>query len=295
MADSAPAEWLGLQEALRRFVLARDTESASHIKPLHWYVASRLVIEGGFLPEEITPRPPFHVETRPRGRLILTHVPETGGSGERTVLGGLKTKNVDVVVTKEGIGPCIAISMKGTLKAFRNLTNRMEEAVGDCTNLHITYPALVYNFWSVLRANRPGPIPADAPLLGVSEGEFSPPDISLLSDGRPSEYVLRYHQAMANLTGREGIRDGPSRYEAVAITLVDAEEGRLGEVVSSYPDRDSPLLLAQFFGRIYAEYDLRFVYQAPALERTTRRRVWDPESPALRDPRVAEMLPRTAG
>ena len=44
------------------------------------------------------------------------------------MLGGLKTKDVDVVVSKPGIGPCVAVSIKGTLNAFRNLTNRMEEA-----------------------------------------------------------------------------------------------------------------------------------------------------------------------
>ena len=77
-----------------------------------------------------------------------------GSRGERTILGGLKTKDVDVVVAKHGIGPVMAVSMKGTLNAFRNLTNRMEEAVGDCTNLHISYPALVYGFLQVMRANR---------------------------------------------------------------------------------------------------------------------------------------------
>ena len=32
---------------------------AKHIKPLHWYIACRLVLEGGFNPDHITPRPPF--------------------------------------------------------------------------------------------------------------------------------------------------------------------------------------------------------------------------------------------
>jgi hypothetical protein len=127
-------------------------QSSAHIKPLHWYVASRLVIEGGFRPDEIRPRPPFEVK-REGKRWVLHHSELRGGGQERTVLGGLKTKNIDVVVTKDGIGPVIAVSMKGTLGAFRNLTNRMEEAVGDCTNLHIAYPALVYGFLEVLRAN----------------------------------------------------------------------------------------------------------------------------------------------
>ena len=42
-------------------------------------------------------------------------------------------------------------SMNG---AFRNLTNRMEETIGECTNLHITYPALVFGYLFIIRANR---------------------------------------------------------------------------------------------------------------------------------------------
>ncbi|WP_198963534.1 hypothetical protein [Sinorhizobium fredii] len=80
---------------------------------------------------------------------ILEFDPLLAGGGERTVLGGLKTKNVDVVVTREGIGPVLAVSCK-----VRNLTNRMEETIGECTNLHITYPALVLGYLVLLRANR---------------------------------------------------------------------------------------------------------------------------------------------
>src|SRR5574340_1812849 len=129
-------EWIGLSDALSRFASnATGTQGAAHIRPLHWYVACRLVIEGGFDPDDITPRPPLVVQTRGQRR-ILACDPTTGRGGERTILGGLKTKVVDVVVTRNGIGPVIAVSMKGTVGAFRNLTNRMEEAVGDCTNLH---------------------------------------------------------------------------------------------------------------------------------------------------------------
>lgn len=51
-----------------------DAESERHIKPLHWYVACRLVVEGGFDPDEIVPRPPFRV-TRKGKRLVLVHGP----------------------------------------------------------------------------------------------------------------------------------------------------------------------------------------------------------------------------
>jgi hypothetical protein len=61
---------------------------------------------------------------------------------------------VDVVVAKEGLGPVLAVSCKGMTGAFRNLTNRMEETIGECTNLHITYPALVFGYLFVIRANK---------------------------------------------------------------------------------------------------------------------------------------------
>ena len=85
---------------------------------------------------------------------MIAFDPDAGGSGEQVLLGGLKTKNVDVVVAKPAIGPVLAISCKGVTKAFRNLTNRMEETIGECTNLHITYPAMVIGYFVVMRANR---------------------------------------------------------------------------------------------------------------------------------------------
>ena len=184
-------EWWSLRSALAHFVtFTGSTQSQRHIKPLHWYVACRLVVEGGFDPDEIVPRPPLRV-TRKGKRLVLVHDPGVGGGGERTVYGGLKTKSVDVVVTKEGIGPVLAVSCKGAIGAFRNLTNRMEEAVGDCTNLHIAYPPLVCGYLFVMRANRAEEVGRD---LGVdedgSQGNRSPRklaenDVALDSEGRP--------------------------------------------------------------------------------------------------------------
>ncbi len=94
-----------LERALGRFAFPRgSTQSQKHIRPLHWYIACRLVLEGGFDPDDITPRPPFNIR-KSRDNYLLHHDPEEGGAGERTVLGGLKTKDVDVVVCKDGIGP----------------------------------------------------------------------------------------------------------------------------------------------------------------------------------------------
>jgi hypothetical protein len=60
-----PGQWLTSTQAFRHFGTYRGSfQSAQHIKPLHWYLASRLVIEGGFKPDDISPRPPFAVEWR---------------------------------------------------------------------------------------------------------------------------------------------------------------------------------------------------------------------------------------
>ena len=54
-------EWFALGDALKHFaVYDGRTQTQQHIKPLHWYVACRLVVEGGFHPAELEPRPPFY-------------------------------------------------------------------------------------------------------------------------------------------------------------------------------------------------------------------------------------------
>ncbi|HXE52411.1 MAG TPA: hypothetical protein VN541_05315, partial [Tepidisphaeraceae bacterium] len=65
--NSGTVQLLSLRQALHTYVEALETQSARHIKPLHWHITSRLVIEGGFRPEEITPRPPFIVRQVGRG------------------------------------------------------------------------------------------------------------------------------------------------------------------------------------------------------------------------------------
>ena len=274
-------EWTPLQDALTVFAEnVAGHQGQSHIKPLHWYTACRFVIEGGFLPEDITPRPPF-IATKRRSRWILEHDPKASGSGERAVLGGLKTKNVDVVVCKDGVGPVVAVSTKGTLNAFRNLTNRMEEAVGDCTNLHIAYPALVYGFLHVLRAN-------------VEREGVPPNDVVIRRDGTVSEAIIRYHDVVARLSDRDDVRAEVSKYEAVAMALVAPNRADFGTVIDAFPPSDSPLRLEIFFDKLYTSYDLRFVFAAPSLESTTRRVEWDPESPVLADSRVHEFNPRVS-
>lgn len=295
-------QWTNQSEALAAFgEFTGMTQSASHIKPLHWYVACRLVVEGGFDPDDIVPRPPFRVQKRPSKPPILHFAPELAEGGERTVLGGLKTKNVDVVVTREGIGPVLAVSCKGVTRAFRNLTNRLEETIGECTNLHITYPALVLGYLVLLRANRQTEMALDDAKLVAeelaleSEGTrtLAANDIAIEEGGEPVQLIVRFHNALRELVGRRGIRDDVSRYEAIGFGLVEMEGPSRSTLFGAFPADDSPLHLRGFFDTLYARYDERFVVSAPDLSTVTRRREWDTNSPGV----VLEGLdyaPRTA-
>jgi hypothetical protein len=272
------------------------TQSARHIKPLHWYIACRLVLEGGFNPDDITPHPPFEVTRRG----LISFNPVAGGFGEEVVLGGLKTKNVDVVVTKQKIGPVLAISCKGATKAFRNLTNRMEDTIGECTNLHITYPAMVMGFFVLLRANRTIEDALEAPDIDpdvdlttnedeiatgeaptVPSAQIAANDIAIRSSGEPVEEIRRFHAALSELTGRRGIRDEISRYEAISLILVEPKGEQAGTILPAFPSAESPVFWNRFFATLYQQYDERFVFGAPLLASRTRRRTWLRESPAF--------------
>lgn len=229
------------------------------------------------------------------GRSFLSYDASAARAGEATVLGGLKTKNIDVVVAIPGIGPCLAVSMKGSLNAFRNLTNRLEEAIGDCTNIHMSYPALVYGFLILIRANRDGAVPMclKERLEPDSEtGRVKAADVAIRSTGEVSEFIGAFHEAMVRLAGRSDLRDDVSRYEAISILLGDPSDSTLGQIVREYPKSESPLHIDGFFTRLYDAYDLRYVYSAKLIRGRTRRLVWDPESPAVWDPRIAGMTPR---
>lgn len=273
---------VGLRKALTVFVDADQHQSQEHIKPLHKHIGCRLVIEGGFHPDMIMPRPPLRVETVGRGanqphRLVVD--PDAARSGEQTVLGGLKTKSVDVVVSTRDTGPSLAVSVKGSLNAFRNLTNRMEEAVGDCTNLHLSYPTLVYGFLHIIRANREGDVERRN-------------DIAIHANGEVAEDIKRYHSAMSRLTNRSDLRNEASRYEAIALALIETQEPNRGTIMDGFPKAESTLRFERFFDALYRSYDLRFVYAAPAMRRKTERLEWAPDSPALTQPNIHDFQPR---
>ncbi len=260
------AELTSIETALRRFHSLDGLRGQHHVKPMHQYVAMRLVIEGGFLPDEISPHPPLRAQKRGARHLLLLD-DDAADAREETVLGGLKTKDVDVVVAKDRVGPVVCVSVKGTGGAFRNLTNRMEEAIGDCTNLHMTYPALVYAFLHMIKCNRSG----DADVL--------PNDVSIEDGECATEAVRRYHDVLTGLTGRKLVRNEISKYEAVALLMVNRLHDRIVPF-DDFPGPDSPTRFDDFFPRVYRIYDRRYPYVAASMKQVERV-AWDDESPAF--------------
>lgn len=269
MATIPFLKYLDLQSAYRACV-EQITQSQDHIKPLHRHFAMRLVLEGGFLPEELTPHPPFLY--RKKGTRNLLELSENLGSKkEQTVIGGVKTKDIDVVVCKTDIGPVMALSFKATQNAFRNLTNRMEEAVGDCTNLHLRYPALVYGFYHVLLANRASQIGTHALVRGKS-------DVSIAEDGRVNSQVSRYVSAIQALSNRKNQWEAPSGYESVAIDFIESAPGIVGQSYEAAVDSASDIHRTNFLTNLFKSYDLRYPFMADSIGRL-KRVAWDESSP----------------
>ena len=111
--------------------------------------------------------------------------------------------------------------------------------------------------------------------------QTAPNDIAITGDGRPVETIVRFHSALGALTGRQGIREDASRYEAVALAMIDMRNDSIGRPLPGFPPPDSPVRIERFFETLYLRYDERYVYSAPDLASKTRRIEWSPESPAL--------------
>ena len=266
MAKLELPPFLNLKAALREFAIITATQAQQHIKPIHRHLAMRLVLEGGFHPDEISPHPPLGAK-RSLQRNLLYFDPKCEEEREQTVLGGLKSKSVDVVVVKAGVGPVVAISVKGTIGAFRNLTNRMEEAIGDSANIHIMYPGLVYGFLHVLKGN------------DVRRASLKPNDIAINERGDVVPSIQRYHDVLLGLSGRKFVRDDVARYEAVGLGLVNPHDD-LGALTELFPAMKSPLHIGRFIASMHATYDLRFPYVASSVI-ALKRLIWDADSPAL--------------
>jgi hypothetical protein len=184
---------------------------------------------------------------------------EAENPSEQSVLGGMKYKNLDVTVLIPGIGPAVGISAKSTGNAFRNLTNRMEEAPGDCVNIHMMYPGFVFGFLHLIK-------------FAKADEVINPNDASFDSSARPLDSIVRYHNALSALTGRTTIMDPPMRYEAIGLVVYRCLDSR-SEIWPNYPPPDSPLHYSKFFQRLYDTYDLHYGY--PDSSGRNHRKVWN--------------------
>ena len=92
---------------------------------------------------------------------------------------------------------------------------------------------------------------------------------------------MRFHAALTEMTGRLGVRNDMSRYEAVGMAMVETQDDIAGELVDRFPPPDSRIAFARFFDTLYRRYDERYVVGAPQLATRTRRLTWSPDSPAL--------------
>ena len=91
--------------------------------------------------------------------------------------------------------------------------------------------------------------------------------------------IRRYHDVLLGLTGRKLIREEGSRYEGIAIGMVDPHD-KCGELNGTFPDKNSPLHFGAFFANLLAIYDLRYPYVALSVK-GLKRLIWSPDSPAL--------------
>jgi len=257
-AQITPIQVRTLEQSLKSLCASVKTQSGQHIRPFHAHCSDRLVIEGGFPPNWIRPCPPLTCTPGTNNRFGLAYAKDAENPAEHSVLGGMKYKNVDVTVMIPGIGPALGISVKSTGNAFRNLTNRMEEAPGDCANIHMMYPGFVFGFLHLIRFATP-------------EDVSSPTDQSFNAKGQPLDSVVRYHNALSALTGRTTITDPPMRYESIGM-LVYRCIGEKAEVWPSYPPAESPIHYSKFFQKLYDVYDLRYAY--PDSSGRNHRKTW---------------------
>ena len=143
----------------------------------------------------------------------------------------------------------------------------MEEAAGDSTNIHIMYPGLVYGFLHLLKGN------------DARKTKFNPNDAAIMASGEVISSIRRYHDVLLALTGRRLIRDDASRYEAIAVGMVDPHEN-CGALHKSFPDKNSPLHFNLFLPKLLETYDLRYPYVAFSIS-GLKRLIWASDSPAL--------------
>jgi hypothetical protein len=238
-----------LANGMRNLCADLKTQSQKHIMPIHFYCAARLVLEGGFPPEWVVPRQAFCSNKVNNHTYSLQPGPGTEKVSEHRVLGGIKYKDVDVTVLVPGLGPALGISGKSTGSAFRNLTNRMEEALGECTNIHLMYPGFVFGFLHLIKFSK------ESEVGNIQDASFDQHDM-------PLPAIRRYYEVLLALAGRNTITDPGMRYEAVGLLIYRCTTTG-PKIWTAYPPKDSPVHFSNFFKRLYDLYDIRFGYPDP--------------------------------
>lgn len=221
-----------------------STESQGHVKPFHDYVALRLILEGGFLPEEMTPRMPLWSSKENLTEHRLGYDKSCSIGGEANVLGEYRSKETDVVVNDDEAGPVLGVSVKSTGESFRNLTNRIEEMAGDAANAHGWYPGFVYGFLHVIKR------------VPLSE-ELEDSDDASYVNGEPRDRLYRYADMLEGIGGRKGIHESRDKYESTCLIVLDRVDGNV-VIDKEFPDEERSIHFSNFFESLYKVYDRRY-------------------------------------
>ena len=287
-----------LGDALVRFAFPDSSvQTSRHILALHWYVACRMVIEGGFDPDRIRPRPPITVE-RTRSGIFLHHDPGAAKAGERDDT----RRPEDETAGRDGDGSDDRPRAGGVTQGQPQRVPQPNQPHGGGppgTAPTSTWPIPRWStpFGTCCVRTKPT-IPPRRLISASRTVGTTPQDVAVLPGGGLAEPIRRYRRALERLSDRGDLRDHPSRYEACGLTLVRSRGGpAVCGVYPGQPPAESVLDYNRMFRRLYAIYDIRFVYDAPALRSRTEREVWDRESPLLadavsRDEAFAEMEAR---
>ncbi len=148
----------------------------------------------------------------------------------------------------------------------------MEEALGECTNVHLMYPGFVFGFLHLIKFAK------------LSEVEKT--DASFTEKGDPLPAFRRYHEVLISLSGRSTLTEPGIRYEAVALLAYRCREGKT-EIVKGYPPESSPVHFSKFFQKLYDLYDLRYGYPDP--DGPNIRKEW-----RIQDPRAGKAFDATS-
>jgi hypothetical protein len=129
----------------------------------------------------------------------------------KRISGAFFDKSVDLVAFHKTAGPTLAVSVKSLAKGVgKNLTNRVEEYVGEATNLHTRYPMLVFGFLILLEARS---IPRNATDSDITfENTPTPSDLSATG--------LRVIERIRAFGNRRSPTDPVGAYEATSAMFV---------------------------------------------------------------------------